>query len=231
MRAHILQAVGLDSMPARMLEVGCGTGAVLHSLAQQTPSTIYGLDIRLDHLLQAKENAAESYLTCGDAFHLPFQTGSLNAACCHFLLLWLQDPLAGLREMRRVVKPGGWVIAFAEPDYEGRIDHPQPLQQLAVHQARALRSQGAQLSTGRKLRGLFHQAGLTHIQSGLISGHWQSAINQTDWQQEWNVIEADLADILPVKERQNFRQLDYQAWTNGERILFIPTFYAWGQVA
>jgi ubiquinone/menaquinone biosynthesis C-methylase UbiE len=230
MRTHILRATGLDSTAGRILEVGCGTGAVLHSLAESTPATLYGLDHNFSYLQEAQSNTAGTRLTCGDALRLPYAANSLDASVCHFLLLWLADPAQALQEMTRVVKTGGWVIAFAEPDHTGRIDHPAALQSLGARQTTALRQQGANPAIGRVLRGLFAQAGLQNIQAGLISGHWTAEFTPQDWQQEWDIIQADLENTLPNAELQHLKEIDRAAWQSGERILYIPTFYAWGQV-
>ncbi len=231
MRAHILHATGLDNLSGRILEVGSGTGAILQSLAGSSPATMHGLDHNFEYLQETHKNTAGARLTCGDACHLPYATDSLDAAVCHFLLLWLAHPAQALDEMQRVVKSGGWVIAFAEPDHTGRIDHPVSLQSLGAHQTDALRQQGANPSIGRSLRGLFNQAGLQNVQAGLISGHWSAEFNPEDWQREWEIIQADLGGTLPAAELQHLKEIDLAAWQSGERILYIPTFYAWGQLA
>jgi hypothetical protein len=48
--------------------------------------------------------------------------------------------------------------------------------------------------------------------------------------QEWAVLEADLAGWMPVKEISRLKLLDRQAWERGERILNVPTYFAWGKV-
>jgi SAM-dependent methyltransferase len=59
----------------------------------------------------------------GDAYHLPYPDGAFDAAHCERLLMHLEDPVAALREMRRVVRPGGRVVV-TEPDWAGlQIDH------------------------------------------------------------------------------------------------------------
>jgi hypothetical protein len=47
--------------------------------------------------------------------------------------------------------------------------------------------------------------------------------------QEWDVIEADLAGLVPSEEIQRMKLLDEQAWERGQRILHVPTFFAWGK--
>ena len=48
---------------------------------------------------------------------------------------------------------------------------------------------------------------------------------------EWAVINSDLAGIrFQPAEIQKIKSLDEKAWASGERVLFVPTFYAWGRV-
>ncbi len=54
--------------------------------------------------------------------------------------------------------------------------------------------------------------------------------NHEDWQQEWEITQADLKDMIPQAELEKLKEIDFSAWQTGERILYIPTFYAWGQV-
>lgn len=135
LREHLLGQLALREK-ARILEVGCGTGAVLAELASY--GDLHGLDIDQSHLEAAQKNLALAVLTRGDAHHLPYAGGSFDLVACHFLLLWLDDPVAALGEMRRVARPGGRVIAFAEPDYGGRIDHPPELEIIGVMQRESL---------------------------------------------------------------------------------------------
>jgi hypothetical protein len=47
---------------------------------------------------------------------------------------------------------------------------------------------------------------------------------------EWAVIESDLAGKIPDAEIHKMKRLDEQAWLRGERVLHVPTYFAWGQV-
>ena len=104
---------------------------------------------------------------------LPFAGGQFDSVYCHFTLLWVADPLRVLCEARRPLQTGGWVLALAEPDYGGRIDYPETLAETGRLQAESLRRQGADIQLGRRLRALFHQAGLRNIESGVVSGQWR----------------------------------------------------------
>lgn len=225
LRRYLLQRAGL-SPAMRLLEVGCGTGAVLSALVE-SGSQLHGLDIDRAFLRRAQSLGAD--LTQGDAHFLPYAEASFDIACCHFLLLWVADPARVLAEMRRVLRPGGWLLALAEPDYGGRIDYPDDLARLGALQEAALRRQGAETRLGRRLSALFHAAGLQEVESGVLGGQWTSAPSPADLAQEWAVIEADLGEALPPEELARLRQIDAQAWARGARVLFVPTFYAAGR--
>lgn len=214
----------------RVLEVGCGTGAITSGLPRFTRSRVHGLDIRPDFLQFARSEASLHY-TCGDALALPYPAGVFDFTLCHFLLLWLTDPAQGLAEMRRVTRRGGYVLALAEPDYGGRIDYPDELAGLGRLQTAALGRQGADPYLGRKAAALFRAAGLQFIQVGLLGGQWSAPLPHEAWESEWAMIEADLGNTVAGAELQSLRRLDAAAWQNGERILYVPTFYAWGQAA
>ena len=98
----------------RILEVGSGTGAITADLHQRLPAGIYGLDLSQDFLALARSIDPSSKFTRGMAHHLPFGRGAFDITLCHYLLLWLDDPLGALLEMQRVTRPGGAVLALAD---------------------------------------------------------------------------------------------------------------------
>jgi SAM-dependent methyltransferase len=213
-----------------VLEVGCGSGVITTDLHRFSPGTIFGLDIQPQFLDLAQKVDPSTRYTQGDALSLPYLDHSIDAIVCHFFLLWVKQPAKALTEMCRVTRRGGCVVALAEPDYSGRIDYPDQLVELGHLQGAALQAQGADINIGRKLAALFHQAGLKNIQAGLLGGIWKEPPSKETWQSEWTMLAADLQDILSIEELQNLRHKDAIAWQNGERILFVPTFYAWGWV-
>ena len=212
----------------RVLETGCGTGAILATLPSYTQGAAFGLDKNLAYLHFAHQQSPQSRLTAGDALCLPFPTGAFSAVLCHFFLLWVSSPAAALSEMLRVVRPGGAVLALAEPDYGGRIDYPEELAGLGNLQAIALQHQGADPELGRRLPELFHTAGLERVESGVLGSQWTQPINQAAWESEWATLEADLGKLVEPKRLATLRALDADAWQAGRRVLFVPTFYAIG---
>ena len=216
------------SPDASILEVGCGSGAVLDALQADGYTCLTGLDVDWVGLRLAEPIRP---LVCGDGLHLPFAPGRFDAAVCHFLLMWVADPLVVLEEMARVTRTGGYAVILAEPDYAGRMDYPPPLEKLGHLQTEALQSQGANTFIGKQLKELLVLNGYTQVHTGLISTEWPPETDATERKLEWQVLEKDLAGRLPESELQQFQLADEQAWKTGTRILYVPIFYAWGQVA
>lgn len=212
-----------------LLEVGCGTGVLLKGF--KTYAAVHGLDIDHNCLLYAKKTDPIPIFSCGDAHDLPYFDAVFDIVFCHFLILWLSDPSRAIAEMVRVVRHGGSIIAFAEPDYGGRIDHPDCFSKIGIAQLDSLRHQGADPLTGRKLSSLFHQAGLTEIETGVIQGQWSKYTDKSDFELEWQILELDLAGIYNHDEIKQLKDQDWISWQNGERVLYIPTFYAIGKKA
>jgi SAM-dependent methyltransferase len=213
---------------ARVLEVGSGTGAVLSTL--QIPAVLHGLDLDASVLSEAHLHARTVCLTRGDAHFLPYLDQSFDITYCHFLLLWVENPLGALLEMKRVTRSNGYVLALAEPDYTARTDQPDELMALGQLQNGSLRSQGADISLGAHLADLFFRAGITLIETGPIQSRGEGVDSAGEWQGEWDVIESDLAGSLSQKEIARWKKLDEDACLRGVRLLNVPTYFAWGQV-
>jgi len=214
---------------ARLLEVGSGTGVLTREAHGWTESRVFGLDINPHSLRFARIYDPGTSFTLGDGHALPYADAAFDLVYCHFLLLWVLDPAQVVREMRRVVRPGGWVLALAEPDYGGRIDHPAELAELGRQQGEALREQGAEPNTGRRLASIFHAAGLREVETGVLGGQWSAPASHEAWEMEWRVLEADLSGRVPDEKLHELRRIDAAAWQHGDRVLFVPTFYAWGR--
>ena len=106
-----------------VLDVGCGIGHWGQLLAPVLhPDTrMIGIDREESHLVRASKRATEQGLSHrysyqpGDATSLPFPDGTFDMVTCQTVLIHLKDPKLGLREMLRVLKPGGILLAV-EPN-------------------------------------------------------------------------------------------------------------------
>ena len=230
LRAYIFEKAGLANAH-HVLEVGCGTGAILSTLeTSAVRCKCHGLDLDPAMLTQCRIHAPAASLTRGDGLHLPYEDQTFNITFCHFFLLWVKNPLAALLEMKRTTKPNGYVLALAEPDYHARVDKPSELIQLGRWQTESLLRQGADPGIGARLANLFRQAGIRLIETGTIQSRGNEALKPDEWENEWATLESDLAGIVPDQEIQRMKQLDKRAWERGERVLDVPTYFAWGQV-
>ena len=223
-RDHIFKNLNLP--PASyILEVGCGTGAVLADYSNNSSYSTFGLDIKWSVLHFCQKEDPKPSLTCGDAFALPFPSGSFDLTYCHYLLLWLKDPLSAIQEMKRVTRSGGYVCAFAEPDYNGRIAFPTWLEKITELQTRSLIKKGINPKIGRQLRRLFTEVNLHEVKTGILSAEWDENADYIESEKE--IIKNDLAFL---RDRQNNTEVFSINQFPKDSINFVPTFYACGQV-
>jgi ubiquinone/menaquinone biosynthesis C-methylase UbiE len=233
LRAYLFYKAGLPAA-RQILDVGCGTGVLETELAQQFSGVLAAIDFDPAMLdIAQSQNASlprRALYTQADASRLPFPDDNFDISFCHYLLLWIRQPLHVMGEMRRVTTPGGKILALAEPDYGGRIDFPDRFKQLNELQEASLHSQGADPHFGRKLARLFTQAGLSEVEVGVLGGQWITADQLIDWDSEWQVIASDLEEDITGEELESLRQLDLDSRLRKERIAYVPTFYAMGTV-
>jgi demethylmenaquinone methyltransferase/2-methoxy-6-polyprenyl-1,4-benzoquinol methylase len=106
-----------------VLDVATGTAAVALELARQKDCYVVGVDLTPEMLAEGRRRVAlaaaarKIRLQEGDARALPFDDGTFDALTFTYLLRYVEDPAATLRELVRVVKPGGTVsgLEFAVP--------------------------------------------------------------------------------------------------------------------
>ena len=121
---------------------------------------VVGLDIDHPILKFAAGLDTSSGFVNGDALSLPFGDQTFDVVLCHYFLLWVRITPDGL-ERDDAGLPGGWpILALAEPDHAGRIDHPYELEVLGKLQTESLKHQGADHKAGRFLAGLVPPGGL-----------------------------------------------------------------------
>ena len=105
-----------------VLDLCCGTGDMLRTFAAlpQPPRLLIGLDFAAQMLAlgQYEAGATPIQLLRGDALHLPIANESIDVITCAFGVRNFQDLDGGLREMHRVLRPGGRtvILEFALPE-------------------------------------------------------------------------------------------------------------------
>ena len=161
----------------RLLEVGCGVGAVLAVLGQEFPGVrLTGVDIEPKQLEFARghleRSGVEATLVQADALALPFGDESFDHVWMMWFLEHIADPPAVLREARRVLVAGGAITAI-EVDYlTTRANPPSPaIGALFRAMSRAWpRPAGA---TGTRLPSWLREAGFREVDEGERPFWWQ----------------------------------------------------------
>jgi SAM-dependent methyltransferase len=222
-RAHLYRRANL-LRAGRVLDVGSGTGVLTEELAERTQGQVVGVDLDPGMVDFSRKRRGKALYQSGDAHDLVFRDGWFDLVVCHFLLLWCADAARVAQEMIRVTRPGGAVVVCAEPDYGGRIDYPDL--PLGRWQSLALRREGADPQLGRKLRGLFAQPGVRHAELGLIPGLWDLATLRAQFDAEWSLWDRSLTGLVPPDELARAKDADLAAIQTGERLVFMPVFYA-----
>jgi ubiquinone/menaquinone biosynthesis C-methylase UbiE len=127
--APMLDAAGVAAGDA-VLDVGCGTGVVARAAARRVGPTgeVVGLD-RNDGMLAVAARSLEPVTwRQGVAERLPFDDGRFDRVLCQFSVMYFDDQRQGLREMARVLRPGGtvaiatWSAVEESPGYASMVD-------------------------------------------------------------------------------------------------------------
>ncbi len=114
----------------RLLDAGCGPGTITVGLARAVhPGEVIGIDLSEEVLTQAREHAASENVgnvtfTFGDVYQLDYEDGTFDVIYANQLLQHLTDQPLALREMRRILKPGG-LLAIRETDYATMAPSPK----------------------------------------------------------------------------------------------------------
>ena len=159
---------------AAVLDVGCGAGEVCVELAMRVGphGKVAGIDPS-EAMIAAARRAADASrqpvdLKVASIYALPFPDATFDAVRAERVFQHLEQPEAGLREMLRVTRPGGRVMAI-DPDHGQHglaLDDPDHRK---VHEAttRALLRMIVNPHSGTRLRGMFVRAGLVDIEQAV----------------------------------------------------------------
>jgi len=152
----------------RLLDVGSGPGTITVDLARLVGEVV-AVEVHeeaaaLTRSEFARQGVTNAEVRVGDVHSLDLATDSFDVVHAHQVLQHVADPIAALREMARVTRPGG-VVGVRDSDYAGFAWYPRLPgldRWLALYQA-AARANGGEPDAGRHLLAWAHAAGLTDV--------------------------------------------------------------------
>lgn len=153
-----------------VLDCGCGPGTITQGFAELVaPGEVVGTEIEESHVAMARENAAQHNLAnlrfeTADIYELPFEDDAFDAVFISAVMGNLREPIRGLREAFRVLKPGG-VIGVKEFDHGGDLVYPpdRAIEKYGELYLRLRRENGHDPETGRKIGALLIDAGFSEL--------------------------------------------------------------------
>lgn len=174
-----------------LLDVGSGPGTITIEFAERlAPGRVVGIDASDDVVTQARDRAAEggsaAEFQVADAYALDFPDDTFDIVHAHQVLQHVADPVAVLREMRRVVKPGG-IVAARDVDYVNVSIHPRlpGLEAWATLYQQVHRNNGGEPNAGPRLRAWAHAAGFSDVESSASIWCFASQEERDWWGGAW----------------------------------------------
>jgi len=177
---------------ATVLDVGCGPGTItLDFGGRVAPGRVLGIDaaesvIELARAEQEQRHIRNVEFRTADVYALDLPDDSFDVVHAHQVLQHLADPVAALREMRRVCKPGG-VVAARDGDYTAMTWYPaDPLLDRWIEIYRVVaRANDGEPDAGRFLLSWAHAAGFTDVRSTATAWCYASPEQRSWWGELW----------------------------------------------
>ena len=210
----------------RLLDVGCGPGSITRGLAERVaPGEVVGLDLSQETLEAARHDAAVRGLHNlryeeGSVYRLRFPDASFDVAYAHQVFQHLREREAALREMLRVVRPGG-LVAIRDVDWGTVAYWPRDTwidRFIEVHHQTWYRN-GGEPRLGRELRALFNDPALTDLR--ITASVWCYATPTETI--EWGESYAQRLLTSPM----GGRAIDYGYATRADIEAMAAAFRAW----
>jgi len=209
-----------------VLDVGCGPGTITEGIARRVaPGRVIAVDADASVIAQARDRAkadgvANIDFAVMDAYALDLPDGSVDLAHAHQVLQHLADPVAVLREMARVTRPGGH-IAARDGDYSGFVWYPanEGIARWLSLYLNAARANGGEPDAGRRLLAWAHAAGLTDVVSTSSTWTYPAGPGARWWGESWadRILHSSIAGQL----------LDFGAATQADLEAISASWLEW----
>jgi SAM-dependent methyltransferase len=199
----------------RVLDLGCGPGAVTPELVQRCGGTVVALDWDMAALRGGAASFQGAHRVCGDALRMPLRNESLDLVLTQCTLMWIEDATTAAAEVARVLCPGGALVAL-EPDYGGMMEYPPNIATRDIWIA-ALTRAGANPVVGRQLPVLLEASGFS------VRVHFMSQLQPPAPER------FDLLRTLPLtdEERRRLERIEAQDRSFGlgwKQVVHLPFF-------
>jgi ubiquinone/menaquinone biosynthesis C-methylase UbiE len=152
----------------RWLDVGCGNGAFTSLVFERcAPSGVEGIDPSGDQIAYARARfaAQAAGFHVADAQSLPFPEDSFDVAVMPLVIFFLKDPAQGVAEMKRTVRPGGLVTAYAW-DMPGQgFPYAVLIRELKKMDVKVPQTPHPEISEIGALRDLWQAGGLENVEA------------------------------------------------------------------
>ncbi len=179
----------------RLLDLGCGPGTITADLAERVaPGEVVGIDPSADVIERARANVAARpggipaglRFEVGDGYRLAFDDASFDVVHAHQVLQHLTDPVAALREARRVLASGG-LLAVRDSDYGAFVWSPDDtrLDRWLELYHQVTTANHADADAGRHLPGWVRAAGFTDLEVSSSTWTFADADTRAWWGDLW----------------------------------------------
>lgn len=184
-----------------VLDIGCGPGTITADLARAVgPGPVLGID-RSAEVIEAAASIDDLpgnlSFAVGDVYSLDAGDDSFDVVHAHQVLQHLSEPVAALREMRRVCRPGG-IVAIRDADYDAFTWAPDDERLSAwLHIYRSVaKGNGAEPDAGRRLKRWAREAGFSSIVASASVWCFSDHPDRNWWGSLWaeRVLSSDFAD-------------------------------------
>jgi ubiquinone/menaquinone biosynthesis C-methylase UbiE len=218
-----------------LLDVGCGPGTITTDLAQRVaPGKVFGIDLSLDVITTARQLQSETgeqivIFDEGNVYDLSFADASFDIVYAHQVLQHLGDPVAALREMRRVLRPDG-IVAVRDSDYGAFAwapDDPKLDRWMQIYQQLTTRN-NAVANAGRYLPTWIRQSGFDPMEVTSSTWTFHTHEERLWWGQLWadRIRESDYASQSIEYGLASREELDsiaeaFETWAENADGIFI----------
>ena len=114
----VREAVSLIQSTPQILDLGCGQGHITEKIRQAVKGAeITGLDYSISAIEYATEHFPQVDFAVGDAYDSPYASGFFDVVVCNNLWEHVPDPLFLLSRIKRIIKPGGYIIVSTPSRY------------------------------------------------------------------------------------------------------------------